>query len=174
MIDPLKLLNNQVGSGTVEWIGIRPGRRQPLEPVSVVEARAGTGLAGDHFAGKPGAKRQVTLVQKEHLAVVASILKRDDVEPGLLRRNIVVSGINLLSLIDRRFRIGKAVLEGASACHPCSRMEENLGRGGLNAMRGHGGITARVVESGEIRLDDSVSDLGARPADVADQSGVNS
>jgi MOSC domain-containing protein YiiM len=174
MIDPLKLLSNQVGSGAVEWIGIRPGRRQPLEPVSIVEARAGTGLAGDHFAGKRGTKRQVTLVQKEHLAVVASILKRDAVEPGLLRRNIVVSGVNLLSLVNRRFRIGKAVLEGASACHPCSRMEENLGRGGLNAMRGHGGITARVIESGEIRLGHSVSDLGAAPADVPNQSGVNS
>ena len=107
---------------------------------------------------KRKSKRQVTLIQAEHLPVVASILDRDaPVDPELLRRNIVVSGINLLTLKDQRFRIGGVILEGSGPAVPCSRMEENLGPGGYNAMRGHGGITARVIEAGTIAIGDEVA-----------------
>ncbi len=161
----MELQNNFPHDGKVEWIGLRPERRARLEPVHSVEARKDRGLEGDHFSGKPGSKRQVTIVQHEHLAVVASLSGLGSVDPGMLRRNISISGINVLSLVDRRFRIGGAEFEGSGACHPCSRMEENLGRGGWNAMRGHGGITARVVASGHFSVGDPVADMG--PAGTA-------
>jgi MOSC domain-containing protein YiiM len=142
--------------GQVEWIGIRPSRRVPLVSVPTVEARAGAGLFGDHFSGNAQSKRQVTLIQSEHLEVIARLLGREHVDPGLLRRNIVVKGINLLALNGASFSIGGALLEGTGACHPCSRMEENLGPGGYNIVRGHGGITARVIESGRIAVGDEV------------------
>ena len=130
-----------------------------MPPVSVeaVQAIAGCGLEGDHrMQASPGSKRQITIIQSEHLAVVASLLGRDEVTPDLLRRNIVVSGINVSVLKDQRFRIGDVVLEGTGPCVPCSRMETNLGPGGYNAMRGHSGINARIVTSGVIRLGDRV------------------
>lgn len=143
--------------GSVRWIGLRPARRAPVTAVDQVEVRMGRGLVGDHFAGGSTSARQVTLIQAEHIDVVARLLGRDPFDPALVRRNVVVSGINLLALNGATFRIGTALLEGSGACHPCSRMEEALGPGGFNAMRGHGGITARVVEPGCIRVGDDVA-----------------
>lgn len=152
----IKYLTSQFTKpGKVEWIGIRPERRLPLTDVESVKAVAGVGLAGDHYASK-GGKRQVTLIQKEHIEAVASMVGLDQVAPSLLRRNIVVSGINLSALKGKQFRLGTAVMEYTGECHPCSRMEENLGYGGYNAMRGHGGITCKILESGEIGVGDAL------------------
>ena len=73
-----------------------------------------------------------------------------------LRRNVVVSGIPLIALKGRRFRIGDVLLEGTDPCDPCSRMEAALGAGGYNAMRGMGGLCARILEGGSLRLGDAV------------------
>jgi MOSC domain-containing protein YiiM len=141
--------------GKVEWVSIRPIARGEVTPLETVEAQVGKGLVGDHYGGKSG-KREVTLIQAEHLAAVAYMLKKEAIDPELTRRNIVVSGINLLAFADQQFQIGEAVLEMTGHCHPCTRMEENLGEGGYNAMRGHGGITCRVVTGGTIKLGDEV------------------
>ena len=167
-------------AGRLEWIGLRPARRAPpLVPTEATLVAPG-GLVGDRYAGRSGT-REVTLVQAEHLPAIAGMLRPAgfgppsphadgrgadaDAADGLaelgsraaaLRRNLVVSGLNLLALKGRRFGIGDAVLEHTGLCHPCSRMEETLGPGGYNAVRGHGGITARVVSGGVIRLGDAV------------------
>ncbi len=143
-------------TGRVEWIGVRPARGEAMSVTDEVNAVADRGLDGDRFTGRSGNPRQVTLIQAEHLAVIAACLQRDRVEPALLRRNLVVAGINLLALKHKRFRVGEALLEFSGACHPCGKMETALGEGGYNAMRGHGGITARVLESGVIRVGDSL------------------
>lgn len=141
--------------GAVAWIGVRPGRREPVHAMTSVEAIAGRGLAGDRYAA--GGKRAVTIIQAEHLAAIGTLLHGATPSPAALRRNLVVSGINLLALRKRRFRIGAAVLEGTGSCDPCSRMEDALGPGGWNAMRGHGGITATIVAGGLIRIGDPVA-----------------
>jgi MOSC domain-containing protein YiiM len=146
--------------GRLEWIGVRGERRGAVSAVAEVLARAGLGLAGDHYRAGVKGSGQVTLIQAEHLPVIAALLGRQDLDPGLLRRNLVVSGINLLPLKGMCFRIGPVLLEGTGLCHPCSRMEEVLGPGGYNAVRGHGGLTARVLEGGVLRLGDPVLALG--------------
>jgi MOSC domain-containing protein YiiM len=154
-------------TGKVVWIGVSPEPRGKIAEVSQAEARVGTGLEEDHHSKRrPGGKRQVTLIQHEHLPAIAALAGIAQAAPELLRRNVVVAGINLLSLKGMRFRIGEATLEGTGTCDPCSRMEENLGHGGFQAMRGHGGLTARVVETGMIRVGDLVTALGPAEADA--------
>ena len=126
-----------------------------METVTQIEACTIRGLVGDHYAGRDG-RRHITLIQAEHLPVIASLLALPHLDPCLLRRNAAVSGINLLALKDKHFRMGEAALEFTGLCHPCSRMEKELGPGGYNTLRGHGGITARVIQSGLIRLNDQV------------------
>ena len=115
----------------------------------------GAGLDGDHYGGSRGT-RGITLIQQEHLAVIGALLGEPPVDPMRLRRNLVVSGINLTALKEQYFMIGDVMLLGTGLCHPCSRMEEVLGRGGFNAMRGHGGLNARVISDGLIRVGDAV------------------
>jgi MOSC domain-containing protein YiiM len=142
-------------SGRVAWIGLRPAPRAAIRVVESAQLTADAGIEGDHRAAR-GGKRQVTLIQQEQLGAIAALAGLDSVDPALLRRNLVVSGISLIALKDRCFRIGEAVLEGTGECQPCSRMEENLGPGGYNAMRGHGGITARVLRGRLVRIGDTV------------------
>lgn len=170
-------------AGRVAWIGLRSERRGPVLSVPEVEAHPLVGLIGDHgrtvpprlkaLSGDvpgealeqptppslPRGQRQVTLIQAEHFPVMAALLGLDALPYELLRRNLVVSGLNLLALRERRFRVGEVLLEGTGACHPCSRLEEALGPGAYNAVRGHGGLTARVMEGGLIRVGDPVTPL---------------
>lgn len=163
MISIKEQLNTLPQKGKLEFIGLRSERRGDVVSVDTTRAIEGLGLEGDHRTRNKDnkkvnlrAKRQVTLLQAEHLPVVRAVAGLDRVEPEQLRRNLVVSGINLLALKDRTFYVGEVLLEGTGPCHPCTRMEEALGPGGLNAVRGHGGITARILRGGELRLGDEV------------------
>jgi len=142
--------------GVVERITVRPSRMAAVVEVKSVVAVEGTGLQGDRYNG-PGGARQVTLIQAEHLVAMASMLGVESINFALTRRNILVSGINLLALKDKQFRIGEAIFQYSGECHPCSRMEEAFGAGAYNAMRGHGGITARVIHSGSIAQGDLIT-----------------
>ena len=139
--------------GRVAWIGLRGARREDLRVVDRVWIGP-DGPEGDHGVG---GKRAVTLVQGEHLAVIGAMLGRSPVEPGDLRRNLVIEGINLAALKGRQVQIGGALLEITGICAPCSRMEEALGPGGYSAVRGHGGWCAAVVRPGEVRRGDLVA-----------------
>lgn len=154
------LLAAPMAPGRLAWIGLRPARRAPMQAVAEAGLAPGEGLTGDRWRGGAAGGRQVTLVAAEHLAAIAGFLGLAAVAPERLRRNLVTAGVNLLALKGHRFRIGAAVLEWSGECHPCSRMEEVFGPGGYNAVRHHGGITARVLEAGVIRLGDAVTRLG--------------
>lgn len=153
-----QLMSRFPRGGRVEWIGLRPAREVAMIEVDAVDAVAGKGLQGDRYMQANGSgKRGMTLFQAEHLPVVAALAGHDAVAPGLLRRNVVVSGIPLVALKGQRFRVGEVLLEGTDGCDPCSRMEAALGPGGYNAMRGHGGLCARILEGGTLRVGDAVT-----------------
>ncbi len=142
--------------GHIEWIGIRPERGAPIQVVPTADVVRGNGIVGDRYNGKSGT-RDITLIQAEHLPAIAAMVGRETVDPADLRRNLVVSGLNLLALKDHQVQIGnEVVLAVTGQCHPCSKMETTLGPGGYNAVRGHGGLTARVIRGGTIRVGDTV------------------
>lgn len=155
--EDLKALRSRIPQlGRVDWIGIRPEKRARVEARGAVRVTEEGGLEGDHYSRK-GGNRQVTLIQAEHLDTIGKLLGQGPIAPALTRRNLVVSGINLLALKGRAIRIGEEVeLQITGDCHPCSRMEENLGNGGYSAMRGLGGLTAQVVIGGLLREGDAV------------------
>lgn len=151
-------------AGRVEAIIVRGSPREPARSIAQTTALAGIGLADDRLGRRGEAElstRQVTLIQAEHLAVIAQLARVDAIDPVKLRRNLVVSGINLVALRNQRVQVGEAVLEIVGPCQPCSRMEEEIGPGGYAAMRGHGGMTARILDGGVIRTGDIV-----RPANA--------
>lgn len=155
-------------AGRVESILLRPARLAPMLSTTEVLLEPGHGLIGDRRSatfrtGELAQKREVTLFQAEHLPVVAALLGLPSLDPVRLRRNLVVSGINLLSMrslfpdVRLQWQLGdEVILEITGTCEPCSLMEAELGEGGYNAMRGHGGVTARVVAGGTLRVGDSV------------------
>ncbi len=154
--------------GRLETILLRPARHEPCLVVEAATAIAGRGLQGDRTAERrsaavAGGKRQVTLLQAEHLPLIAAWAGMPALDAQVLRRNLVVSGLNLLGarspFADQRVHLhlgDEVLLELTGPCDPCSKMEAALGRGGYNAMRGHGGLTARVVQGGRLRRGDAV------------------
>ena len=150
-----ELQSTCIRNGRLEWIGLRSAHRQDIIGTEQAILIAGKGIQGDHYAEHTdNGKRQITLIQAEYFPVIAALCGCDAINPAQLRRNLMISGINLLTLKDKVFRLGETLLEGTGECHPCSRMEENLGRGGYNAVRGHGGIAARVIQGGKIVVGD--------------------
>jgi MOSC domain-containing protein YiiM len=152
--------------GRLEAIFVRPQREAPCVFLTSTHAIVGKGLLGDRSCNTNsrhilGNGRQVTLIQAEHLAVISALLRKT-VHPSELRRNLVVSGLNILAtkpLLQHQpaqLTIGDVVLEITGPCAPCSKMERILGHGGYNAMRGHGGVTARVIKGGILHLGDAV------------------
>lgn len=147
---------------------IRPRRLAETLLVQRAQAVPGRGLVGDHRAerqhdGEQATKREITLIQHEHLPLVAALCGLPQVDARQLRRNLVISGLNLLAMHSPLpahrlvWQIGAEVrIEVTGPCAPCSRMEAELGRGGYNALRGHGGMTARLLSGGVIAVGDAV------------------
>ena len=154
-------------AGKLEDIYLRPARGVACNVPSIAVALAGRGLQNDRISlvasrNPLGGNRQVTLIQAEHITVLEKLLNKP-IDAAVLRRNLVVSGINLLAAKSlfkddpMRLIIGNIELEITGPCEPCSKMESVLGKGAYNAMRGHGGVTARIVIGGELKIGDVVS-----------------
>jgi MOSC domain-containing protein YiiM len=144
------------GQGIVEGIFVTSAAGAPCEALGSAEAKAGAGLVGDRYSvsegtyserGGPG--RQLTLITS--LAGTTAGLA-----PGESRRNIETSGIDLLSLIGRRFAIGPVECIGVRDCPPCAHLEALTSDGVKAKLEGTGGLRADILASGTITVGDSI------------------
>ncbi len=152
--------------GEVAAIHIGPRRKEPLHSVETISAVAGRGLEGDRFYRTSGGdqnphpSREVTLIESEALDAI-----RDeaglDLNPAESRRNVLTRGVPLNHLVGRRFRVGAVVLEGQELCEPCGHLELLTRTGVKTALLHRGGLRARIVESGTIRVGDLVEPLAS-------------
>ena len=144
-------------TGKLEWIGLRSERRGEVVVVESAQAVIDLGLVGDHRMKKtPGSARQVTLISREYIQQICQHTGHSEIDPRLLRRNLVISGMNMNLLRYQRLQIGEIILETNALCHPCSRMDEALGRGGAAAMFGYGGLCAKIIQGGRLVVGDDV------------------
>ncbi|MCU4752435.1 MOSC domain-containing protein [Halobacteria archaeon AArc-curdl1] len=144
--------------GSVTAIHIAPEQGSPVESRDAVEAVADRGLEGDRYFQTTGtfADREgsdLTLIETEALEGV----EREydiDLEPGVHRRNLTTEGVALNHLVDREFRIGDVRCRGIELCEPCSYLESHLEKRGIREALVHrGGLRARILEGGTIRVD---------------------
>ncbi len=154
-------------AGMLQAIYLRPARGVASIAPQHAQALAQQGLVGDRTYNTAsrnplGSNRQITLIQAEHIGVISALIGKP-VNAAMLRRNLVVSGINLLAAKSLfkdqilQLTIGDVILQVTGSCEPCSKMELVLGHGGYNAMRGHGGVTARIIQGGELKVGDVVN-----------------
>ncbi len=148
---------HNLNPGTLTWIGLRPQRKAEMQVVNECNALENLGLEGDHRCKKtPGSGRQVTLISQEYIDQITHFSGIQTIDPGILRRNLVVKDINLTALRHQQFEIGDALFEATALCHPCSRMEQALGKGGVVAMLGHGGLCCKILRTGTVKIGDTV------------------
>jgi MOSC domain-containing protein YiiM len=152
------------GAGDLEGIHVAATASAPMRTLESAELVAGVGIVGDRYAAgigfysprpsDPGG-REVTLIEAETLDWLAAE-HRILLGPGEHRRNLTTRGVRLGELVGRRFRIGSVPLEGVRDCPPCEHLEELTGKPVLKPLVERGGLRARVLEGGTIRVGDPI------------------
>jgi MOSC domain-containing protein YiiM len=144
--------------GRVEAIFVTPVHGELPAPVERVRALAGRGLEGNRYywdGGDAPAGRAVTLIAAE--AVEA--LEREDgisLEPAATRRNVVTRGVDVNSLVGKRFRIGEVDCVGVELCEPCAHLESMTKPGVIKGLVHRCGLNADILSDGEISIGDAV------------------
>jgi MOSC domain-containing protein YiiM len=119
--------------------------------VAKVKCRAGWGLEGDRFYGyRPGYKGQVTFFAWETFLAMRKEFAVPKLRPSAFRRNVIVEGIDLNALIDRRFALGGIEFEGTAEARPCHWMNSAVAPGAEDSLMGRGGLRAKVLTDGEL------------------------
>lgn len=131
-----------------------------IREVSRIECHAGRGLVGDrYYDHKPDFKGQLTLIDTAVLEALANALHLPPVDGSLLRRNIQVTGINLNTLIGKRFRLDDIELSGSEECAPCAWMDQAVAPGAHTWLKGRGGLRCRILNNGTLAQGPAVLEI---------------
>jgi MOSC domain-containing protein YiiM len=155
-------------AGTVLEIFTTPVASEPMLPQTEATALAGQGLEGDRYALGVGfysqnpitaGARELTLIDRNS---ISGVVAQTGVPFSTIecRRNLITTGIDLDALIGKSFTVGEAVCEGVRACPPCVHLDELTGKKVMPALVRTGGLRARIVHGGVIRVGDSIESTG--------------
>lgn len=125
----------------------------PHHEVAEVECVAGRGIRGDRFFDyKPDYKGQITFFSGEVFDELCRTLTAGRKSPGVTRRNVITEGADLNALIGKRFSVQGIEFEGVCECSPCYWMDRAIAPGAEKALQGRGGLRARILSSGTLRV----------------------
>jgi MOSC domain-containing protein YiiM len=147
--------------GVVDEIFMTATGSAQMERVEEVRTIEGCGIEGDRYCEGTGFWTrfgdvcQVTLIEGEDLDYIEEEFGVR-VKNGEHRRNIVTRGLRLDEMRRKRFRIGEAILEYDRPRPPCRHVQDLNEAGMTRALKGRGGICARVVKAGWIRAGDAI------------------
>lgn len=126
----------------------------PLQAVEEIECVSGQGIRGDRFFNfRKNYSGQISLFSIEVFIDVCRVLGVPAVSAGVTRRNVITQGMDLNSLVGRRFILQGVEFEGVSECRPCYWMDVAIAPGAEVALRGRGGLRAKILQDGKLRVD---------------------
>ncbi|MEO8205226.1 MAG: MOSC domain-containing protein [Chthoniobacterales bacterium] len=126
----------------------------PMNAVDQIECVAGQGIRGDRFFGhKENYKGQITFFEVEMYEKLCHELKVNDKATDSFRRNVITRGIDLNTLIGKKFEIQGVQFEGSAECSPCYWMNSAFAPGAEELLQGHGGLRARILTDGILKAD---------------------
>jgi len=146
----------ELTAGVVEGIHLHGDRGAPMRLVESAELVAGHGLVGDRMAGLGIPGSHLTLIAAE--GVEAMVAETGiPLAPHQTRRNILTRGVDVGTLVGRRFQVGEALCVGVKECNPCNHVESLTYPGVRSGLAGRGGLRADVLHGGPIRVGDRIT-----------------
>ena len=139
---------------TLIGIAVRPEVDAPMSILDGTTIREESGVDGDYRRGR-GA-RQVTVLFKDSWEAACDEVGVD--LPWTTRRaNLMVEGMTLANCRGAYLAVGDTVLEVTGETVPCNLMEEaQSGLRAALAQNWRGGVTCRVIRTGDVTIGDRV------------------
>lgn len=135
------------------------GEHLTAEP-DTIRCRAGRGIEGDRFFGyRPDYKGQITFFSAEVFSELRAVFGAPSLSAGVLRRNVLIAGIDLGTLIGKSFSIAGVGFEGTGEARPCHWMNHAVGPGAEDWLKGRGGLRARILGDGPLVLGPAALEL---------------
>ena len=132
----------------------KPPGEYPLQSVAAVECLAGRGLVGDRFLDyRDDYAGQITFFAGEVYAEIQQALQAHDRSAAVFRRNVLTRGADLNALIGREFEVQGVRFLGTRECTPCYWMDQAFAPGAEAWLKGRGGLRAKILSSGWLKVD---------------------
>ena len=130
----------------------KPAGKHGIERVQKIDCVAGRGIHGDRYFDCEQDHKQITFFSEETFEALDRQFGLDGKSTAALRRNVIVRGADLNALIGEEFEVQGVRFEGVEESRPCYWMDQALCEGAMDALRGRGGLRAKILSSGTLSV----------------------